>query len=73
MPESFRPSALKAFGRSAFPNFYVERQRAGRKRGQSRKLYKVVRSGPTGTIEFAVPMNTNDIVLVKVICREGRN
>jgi xylan 1,4-beta-xylosidase len=27
---------------------------------------KAVRSGPTGTIELAVPMNSNDIVLVKL-------
>jgi xylan 1,4-beta-xylosidase len=25
-----------------------------------------VRSGPTGTVEFVVPMNSNDVVLVKV-------
>jgi xylan 1,4-beta-xylosidase len=27
---------------------------------------KVVRSGPTGTVELVVPMNSNDVVLVKV-------
>jgi xylan 1,4-beta-xylosidase len=27
---------------------------------------KVMRSGPTGTVEFSVPMNSNDIVLVKL-------
>jgi hypothetical protein len=25
-----------------------------------------VRSGPSGTVEFVVPMNSNDIVLVKI-------
>ncbi len=29
---------------------------------------KAVRSGPTGTIELAVPMNSNDVVLVKLMC-----
>ena len=28
---------------------------------------KVMRSGPTGTVEFTVPMNSNDIVLVKLL------
>ena len=27
---------------------------------------KIMRSGPTGTVEFTVPMNSNDIVLVKL-------
>ena len=27
---------------------------------------KRMRSGPTGTVEFTVPMNSNDIVLVKL-------
>jgi xylan 1,4-beta-xylosidase len=27
---------------------------------------KTMRSGPTGTVEFTVPMNSNDIVLVKL-------
>jgi xylan 1,4-beta-xylosidase len=27
---------------------------------------KKMRSGPTGTVEFTVPMNSNDIVLVKL-------
>ena len=32
-----------------------------------------VRSGPTGTVEFAVPMNSNDVVLVKVACSRADN
>jgi xylan 1,4-beta-xylosidase len=27
---------------------------------------KVVQSGSTGTVDFAVPMNSNDVVLVKL-------
>jgi len=27
---------------------------------------KAVRSGPAGTVEFTVPMNSNDVVLVKL-------
>jgi len=33
---------------------------------------KVMQSGPTGMVEFTVPMNSNDVVLVKVI-RGGAN
>jgi len=32
---------------------------------------KVVRSGPTGTVEFTVPMNSNDVVLVKLKRSQG--
>jgi len=31
---------------------------------------KTMRSGPTGTIELSVPMNGNDVVLVKLIRTE---
>jgi xylan 1,4-beta-xylosidase len=34
---------------------------------------KVVRSGPTGTVEFTVPMNSNDVVLVKLKRSQGGN
>ena len=34
---------------------------------------KVMQSGPTGTIELAVPMNSNDIVLVKLKRGKGGN
>ena len=32
---------------------------------------KVMQSGPTGTVELAVPMNSNDIVLVKLVRTQG--
>ncbi len=32
-----------------------------------------VRSGPTGTVEFTVPMNSNDVVLVKLKRSQGGN
>ena len=34
---------------------------------------KSVRSGADGTIEFSIPMNTNDIVLVKLLRNQGSN
>lgn len=34
---------------------------------------KVIRSRPDGTIEFSVPMNSNDIVLVKLLRNQGNN
>jgi len=34
---------------------------------------KVMRSGPTGTVEFTVPMNSNDVVLVKLKRSQGGN
>jgi len=34
---------------------------------------RTMRSGPTGTAEFTVPMNSNDIVLVKLIRSQGGN
>lgn len=34
---------------------------------------KVIRSGPTGTIECAVPLNSNDIVLVTLKRIQGKN
>jgi xylan 1,4-beta-xylosidase len=34
---------------------------------------KVMRSGPAGTVEFTVPMNSNDVVLVKLERSQGGN
>jgi xylan 1,4-beta-xylosidase len=34
---------------------------------------KVLQSGPKGTVEFTIPMNSNDIVLVKLTSIEKRN
>jgi xylan 1,4-beta-xylosidase len=34
---------------------------------------KVMQSGPTGTVELTVPMNSNDVVLVKLIRSQGGN
>jgi xylan 1,4-beta-xylosidase len=34
---------------------------------------KVVQSLPTGTVEFTIPMNSNDIVLVKLTCSQQSN
>jgi xylan 1,4-beta-xylosidase len=31
---------------------------------------KVMRSGPDGTVELTVPMNSNDVVLVKLQCSQ---
>jgi xylan 1,4-beta-xylosidase len=34
---------------------------------------KVVQTGPMGTVEFTIPMNSNDIVLVKLTCGQQNN
>jgi xylan 1,4-beta-xylosidase len=34
---------------------------------------KVMRSGPSGTVDLTVPMNSNDVVLVKLQRNEGGN
>jgi beta-xylosidase len=34
---------------------------------------KVMQSGPTGTVKFSIPMNSNDIVLVKLKRGKGGN
>jgi xylan 1,4-beta-xylosidase len=32
---------------------------------------RAVHSGSAGTVELTVPMNSNDVVLVKLTCSEG--
>lgn len=34
---------------------------------------KVMLSGSTGAIELTIPMNSNDVVLVKAVCGRGKN